>query len=122
MQVGSVVVISSNSSATIGSVSYPTSTSWSATICDFQIGDNIITVTATDPEGNTSQASATITVNATAKPGDCDGSGSVTIDEVQSAINMYLGLKAVASCVDTEGSGTVSIAEVQKVINGYLGL
>ena len=57
-----------------------------------------------------------------AKPGDCDGSGSVTIDEVQAAINMYLGLMAVPACVDTSGDGKVSIDEVQKVINGYLGL
>jgi hypothetical protein len=55
------------------------------------------------------------------KPGDCDGGGSITIDEVQNAINMYLGLKASAVCVDLNGDG-VSIDEVQKVINGYLGL
>lgn len=56
------------------------------------------------------------------KPGDCDGSGNVSIAEVQAAINMYLGLKPVTACVDTDASGSVSIAEVQKVINGYLGL
>ena len=54
------------------------------------------------------------------KPGDCDSSGTVTIDEVQSAINMFLGLKSVEACVDLNGSGTVAIAEVQKVINGFL--
>ncbi|MEI6206152.1 MAG: hypothetical protein WCP20_05170 [Desulfuromonadales bacterium] len=55
------------------------------------------------------------------KSGDCDGNGSVTIDEVQSAINMYLGLKTPAACVDINGDG-VTIDEVQKVINGYLEL
>jgi len=55
-------------------------------------------------------------------PGDCDASGTVSIDEVQSAINMYLGLKAVSACVDFDNSNSVSIDEVQKVINGYLGL
>ncbi|MEI6209639.1 MAG: hypothetical protein WCP20_22885 [Desulfuromonadales bacterium] len=55
------------------------------------------------------------------KSGDCNGDGSVTIDEVQSAINMYLGLKTPATCVDINGDG-VTIDEVQKVINGYLGL
>jgi hypothetical protein len=55
-------------------------------------------------------------------PGDCDYSGSVTIAEVQSAINMFLGLKAVDVCVDTDSSTSVSIAEVQKVINSFLGL
>jgi hypothetical protein len=56
------------------------------------------------------------------KPGDCDGSGTVSIAEVQGAINMYLSLMPTASCVDTDGMQGVSIAEVQKVINGYLGL
>jgi hypothetical protein len=55
------------------------------------------------------------------KAGDCNCDGKVTIDEVQSAINMYLGLKTPAVCVDLNGDG-VSIDEVQKVINGYLGL
>ena len=122
MQVGSTLAISSSSGATIGPVIYQTSTSWSVTICDLKNYDNIITVIATDAAGNTSQASATITVTASAKPGDCDASGTVTIYEVQAAINMYLGLKAVAACVDIDGSNNVTINEVQKVINGYLGL
>jgi len=65
------------------------------------------------------------TVSATfapVKPGDCDADGVVTIAEVQSAINMSLGMKAVAACVDTDGNGTVGIAEVQKVIDAFLGL
>jgi hypothetical protein len=57
-----------------------------------------------------------------AKPGDCNNDGQVTIAEVQSAINMFLGLKTVAACVDTSGDTTVSIAEVQKTINSFLGL
>ena len=57
-----------------------------------------------------------------AQPGDCDNDGAVTIAEVQSAINMFLGLKPVAACVDKDGVGGVSIAEVQKVINSFLGL
>ncbi|MDD2366026.1 MAG: DUF1566 domain-containing protein [Desulfuromonadaceae bacterium] len=55
-------------------------------------------------------------------PGDCDNSGTVTIAEVQSAINMFLGLKTVEACVDTGGDNHVSIAEVQKTINSFLGL
>lgn len=55
-------------------------------------------------------------------PGDCNDDGSVTIAEVQSAINMFLGLKAAEACVDQDGTGGVSIAEIQKVINSFLGL
>jgi hypothetical protein len=58
----------------------------------------------------------------TSKAGDCDNSGTVTIAEVQSAINMFLGLKTVEACVNQDGVGGVSIAEVQKVINSFLGL
>ena len=60
--------------------------------------------------------------NGSTNPGDCDNSGTISIAEVQGAINMYLGLMAVQGCVDSDISGSVSIAEVQKVINGYLGL
>ncbi|MDD2855417.1 MAG: choice-of-anchor D domain-containing protein [Desulfuromonadaceae bacterium] len=56
------------------------------------------------------------------RPGDCNGSGTVDIAEVQSAINMFLGLKSVQACVDTDGINGVSIAEVQKTINSFLGL
>ena len=56
------------------------------------------------------------------KLGDCDGSGKVSISEVQSAINMFLGLKQVSECVDLEVNGKVDISEVQKSINAFLGL
>ncbi len=52
---------------------------------------------------------------------NCSGDGAVAIAEVQSAINMFLGLKAPAPCVDTNGVGGVAISEVQKVINAFLG-
>jgi YVTN family beta-propeller protein len=54
--------------------------------------------------------------------GDCDGNGTVTISEVQSAINMFLGLKPPVVCVDEDFSNIVSISEVQKTINTFLGL
>jgi hypothetical protein len=63
--------------------------------------------------------SASVAAN---KPGDCDGNGTVSIAEVQSAINMFLGLKPVQACVDLDNSGVVTISEVQKVINSFLGL
>ncbi len=54
--------------------------------------------------------------------GDCNGDGNVSIGELQSAINMYLGILPVLDCVDVNGDGNVSIAEVQKVINNHLSL
>ena len=81
---------------------------------------------AVDRAGNQSEIGAevyTISVSSTTiKPGDCDASGTVTIAEVQSAVNMFLGLRPVLACVDMDGNGQVSISEVQKVINAFLGL
>ena len=52
--------------------------------------------------------------------GDCNGDGTVTIAEIQSAINMFLGLTIPPTpCVDEDRSGSVSIAEVQKTINTF---
>ena len=71
----------------------------------------------------TISASCTVSASFTVqKAGDCDNNGTVTIAEVQSAINMFLGLKTVEVCVDLDSSSSVSIAEVQKVINSFLGL
>lgn len=55
-------------------------------------------------------------------PGDCDNDGSVSIGEVQKAVNMFLGLIPVDCGVDCNDDGAVSIGEVQKVINAFLGL
>ena len=52
--------------------------------------------------------------------GDCNGDGTVSIAEVQSAINMYLKIIPVEECVDVNDNGKVSIGEVQKVINNHL--
>ncbi|MDD2856634.1 MAG: DUF1566 domain-containing protein, partial [Desulfuromonadaceae bacterium] len=65
--------------------------------------------------GKAIDASMNLTVaTASSKPGDCDNNETVTIAEVQSAINMFLGLKTAEACVDTSGDNAVSIAEVQK--------
>lgn len=85
-------------------------------------------VTGTGPWSWTcsgSSGGATVSCSArtqSGKPGDCDSDGMVTIAEVQSAINMFLGVNVVKECVNTDGDNAVSIAEVQKVINRFLGL
>jgi hypothetical protein len=55
-------------------------------------------------------------------PGDCNGDGQTTIDEVQKCINQFLGISPVEACCDLNGDGQVTIDEVQKVINAFLGL
>ena len=98
----------------------PGSYSISASATGYQT-KNVNNLIATS--GTISDASMTLTAaTTTTKPGDCDGIGGVTIAEVQSAINMFLGLKSPLACVDIDGNNSVSIAEVQKVINSFLGL
>lgn len=87
-------------------------------------GINLFSLIVVDAAGNASlpvQVEVDI-LPITINPGDCDGNGTVSIAEVQAAINMYLGLMPSTLCVDTDRDKAVSIAEVQKVINGYLGL
>jgi len=53
-------------------------------------------------------------------PGDCNGDGQTTIDEVQKAINQYLEVSPAQPCNDLNGNGQVTIDELQKVINAFL--
>ncbi len=53
-------------------------------------------------------------------PGDCDGSGTVSIGEVQKVIRMHLRLDPPGCGADCDGSGAISIGELQKVINNHL--
>ncbi|MBI5483978.1 MAG: fibronectin type III domain-containing protein [Deltaproteobacteria bacterium] len=76
-------------------------------------------IEAMDPSGNTGISTPQMI---SLKTGDCDNTGSVNISEVQSAINMFLGLKQPAVCVDYDAAGNVSISKVQKAINSFLGL
>jgi pimeloyl-ACP methyl ester carboxylesterase len=87
-------------------------------------GSKTLYAWARDAAGNiSSSVSATVIITQNdARAGDCDNDGQVNIAEVQSAINMFLGIKTPQNCVDTNGDGAVSIAEVQKTINGFLGI
>jgi PKD repeat protein len=77
---------------------------------------------AYDAQGSSSVESSSVTLEpGPSVPGDCDGSETVSIGEVQKAINMFLGSIPPDCGVDCNGDGTVSIGEVQKVINGFLG-
>ena len=89
------------------------------------LGASTLTNTPSGADINGNEVSLTGTngtVTVISEPGDCNGDGTVTVAEVQSAINMYLKTKPVAACVDLDGSGTVSVSEVQKAINAYLKL
>jgi hypothetical protein len=48
--------------ATVGTVAYPTDTTWSASLTDLKLGDNIISVASSDLAGNTTTLSTKIAV------------------------------------------------------------
>lgn len=54
--------------------------------------------------------------------GDCDGNGTVAINEVQACIDIYLATQTLSRCVncDQNGDRTVSISDVQGAINSFL--
>jgi hypothetical protein len=55
-------------------------------------------------------------------PGDCDGSGGVTIDEIIRGIDLALGNLPVSSCqtMDTSHDGKVTIDELLRAVNSAL--
>ena len=69
--------------------------------------------------GATASCSAIKQVVLVAIPGDCDNSRTVSISEVQSAIDMFLGIKSLTTCVDVDNTGGVSVSIMQKVINAF---
>jgi len=90
------------------------------------IGSTTLTTTASgsDPSGGNvivNGSNGTVTILGDI-PGDCDGDGTVSIAEVQSAINMFLGINTIENCVDVNENGKVSIGEIQKIINKHLRL
>jgi len=92
----------------------------SVTGCDGTLAGITYTTSAVTTACTVSASFSAIIVNRQI-PGDCNRNGTVTIAEVQNAINMSLGLTDPLACVDLDGNNTVSISEVQQVINSFLG-
>jgi len=67
-------------------------------------------------------SSGEIVVSATPCPGDCDGSGHVTVDELVMGVNIALGLGDPLQCraFDSDGDGRVSVDELVTAVNSAL--
>ena len=52
-------------------------------------------------------------------PGDCDGDGEVSIDELIVSVEIALGLRPLGDCdsLDADGSGTIEIDELVAAVN-----
>jgi hypothetical protein len=57
-----------------------------------------------------------------ALPGDCNADGQTAINEVQAAINEFLGISVARPCNDLNSNGQVTIDEIQRVVNAFLGI
>jgi hypothetical protein len=55
-------------------------------------------------------------------PGDCDGSGAVSVDELVRGVNIALGRADVSTCLvlDRDGSGSVAVNELVTAVNSAL--
>ena len=64
----------------------------------------------------------TVTPGAVSCPGDCDGNGTVAVNELISAVNIALGSTSVTACAacDTNRDGIVSIGELVSAVNKAL--
>jgi hypothetical protein len=63
---------------------------------------------------------ATPTQSAPACPGDCNGDGKVTVDELVRAVSGALGTGTACSADDLDGDGTISITELVAAVNAAL--
>jgi hypothetical protein len=94
---------------------------------DAPFGNSVLdnTPSASDPEGNplspVDGADGSVEVLA-CMAGDCNCDESVHIAEVQTVINMFLGMPDVTSCCDVDGNSICSLDEVIKTINNHLGI
>src|SRR5262245_18487814 len=83
---------------------------------------SVATASVTPTQTNTPLPSGSATVRPPDCVGDCDGGGSVSIDELIRGVNMSLGDSQVSACAafDVDGSGTVSIEELIQAVNAAL--
>ena len=80
---------------------------------------SISTPTVTPTASDTATVSPTATATALTCTGDCDGDGSVAINELIGGVNIALGSAPVDSCVafDRDGDRSVSIDELIAAVN-----
>ncbi len=85
------------------------------------VGDDTFTFTASDGDSDGTLAVVTVSV-AAACAGDCDGGGSVSIDELVRGVGLALGTVGIAACpaLDTSGDGAVTIDELIAAVGAAL--
>jgi hypothetical protein len=106
---GITVTVTVDTAASVGTVTYPSSTTWSVDITGLVEGDNVITATATDGAGNTASAQATITLDTVPPAVGIDPVTSPTNVDSQTVTGTVEDGITVTVTVDTAASvGTVT--------------
>jgi hypothetical protein len=122
-------VVVSCPGATIGSVSYPTATTWSVPVSDLREGLNTITANSVDSAGNPSvPASASFTIDLTAPPKPTIDTPATPTNKTSITLiggketNTWLyvnNIKTSAPFSDTTWSTTVAINEGSNTITAF---
>jgi hypothetical protein len=110
MTAGSSISVIADSTATIGEVTYPTATSWSCMVGNLASGNNVITVTANDSNGDKSVVSTNINYTAmsaavTPSSVSADYQGSVALNVMN--IPSSAGEILVEQYADVNGNGII---------------
>lgn len=73
------------------------------------------------PVGNTPMGIAAVDIPVC--PGDCNGDGAVTVEELVLAVGISLGRQPIAACAaaDADGNGVVSVDELVSAVHAALG-
>lgn len=85
-EAGAVIRVAFNTTAVCSSVSYPTAATWQCTASAFSSGSNLVTVTATDPAGNVSSATASIVFDAAPPVATLSGAPSGSTRKTDAAL------------------------------------
>jgi len=87
------------------------------TTYEIVVGVGIPTPTPTAP-----LATPTATPGVSTCVGDCNGDGSVTVDEIITGVNIALGITPVSACLvlDANDDGSVTVDEILQAVNNAL--
>jgi hypothetical protein len=89
---------------------------------DLSQGSHLITLTVRDSASNEATATITLNIRPPSCPGDCDGAGTVTVDELITLVNIALGTLEPSACPagDANGDQTITVDEIILAVNAAL--
>ncbi len=85
-------------------------------------GDDTFRFAASDGQTDSNLATARVAVAASPCGGDCDGGGSVTVDEIVRGVSIALGVLPLSECTpfDLDADATVTVDELVRAVTAAL--